>query len=333
MQQPFDCVKLRFSTPLHLSRGREQFDESAKVLHSDTLAAALFIAARQLGAPENEALAMLDGIRLSSAFPFWAEEYFFPKPMIRLPFGWKDLPEEKQGKPFKKIRFLGKSWFEKMLHGEQDIIDANKHLAQKEYLSDHSVATVYKADVTQRVTIQPDYSDDAKPFYTERLYFGEKAGLYVLVQWQDENVKELFQRAFRMLGDLGIGTDRSVGNGFFEPTFESLQLRVPDRASHQCALGLYLPAANELTNEDLDDSAWNLTKRGGYLAGAPDLDHITLRKRSVFMFEEGSVFPRKPLTGKREDLRPDWQGLEYKVWRDGRPVFVPIQKANDNNEN
>jgi CRISPR-associated protein Csm4 len=333
MQQEFDCVKLRFSTPLHLSRGREQFDESAKVLHSDTLAAALFMAARQLGAPESEALAMLDGLRLSSAFPFWETEHFFPKPMAPLPFDLKDVPEEKQGKPFKKIRFLGKSWFEKLLNAESAVIDREKHLTEKEFLSDHPVKTVYKADVTQRVTIPPDYSDDARPFYTERLYFGRNAGLYVLVQWQDAAVKDLFQRAFRFLGDLGIGTDRSVGNGFFEPAFGALQLRVPDTAAYQCALGLYLPAENELSAEELDNSAWSLSKRGGYMAGAADTDHIMLRKRSVFMFEEGSIFPNKPLTGKRVNLKPVWQGLEHDVLREGKPVFVPFQKTPDNNEN
>lgn len=333
MPHQFDCVKLRFTSPLHLSRGREQYDESARMLHSDTLAAALFTAARQLGATEPEALAMLDALRLSSAFPFWGEEYFFPKPMLPLPFKIKDVPEEKQGKPFKKIRFLGKSWFEKVLNGEEATIDAKKHLAEAAFLSDYPLQTVLKTDVTQRVTIPPDYTSDAKPFYTERLYFGAQAGLYVLVQWHDAGAKDLFRRAFRLLGDLGIGTDRSVGNGFFEPVFGPLELRTPATATHQCALGLYLPAEGELSNDDLEASTWGLTKRGGYLAGAPDPDHITLRKRSVFMFEAGSVFPNKPLSGKRVDLKPEWPDLKYEVWREGRPVFVPIQQTDNNNEN
>lgn len=333
MPHQFDCVKMRFSAPLHLSRGREQYDESARTLHSDTLAAALFTAARQLGAAEREVLAMLDALRLSSAFPFWGEEYFLPKPMLPLPFKFKDVPEEKQGKPFKKIRFLGKSWFEKVLNGEEATIDAEKHLAEAAFLSDYPLQTVFKTDVTQRVTIPPDYVEDPTPFYTERLYFGAQAGLYVLVHWHDEGAKDLFQQSFRLLGDLGIGTDRSVGNGFFEPSFGALELRTPDNATHQCALGLYLPVEGELTSDDLEASTWNLTKRGGYLAGAPHPDHITLRKRSVFMFEAGSVFPNKPLNGKRVDLKPDWQGLDYAVWREGRPVFVPIHQTTDSDEN
>lgn len=333
MPHQFDCVKMHFSAPLHLSHGREQYDKSAQTLHSDTLAAALFTATRQLGAAEPEALAMLDAMSLSSAFPFWDEEYFFPKPMVRLPFKIKDKSEERQGKSFKKIRYIGKSWFEKVLNGEEVMIDAERHLAEAAFLSDHRLQTVFKADVTQRVTIPSDYVKAPTPFYTERLHFGELAGLYVLVEWLDTGAKDLFQRAFRMLGDLGIGTDRSVGNGFFEPSFNVLELHTPADATHQCALGLYLPKENELTNDDLDNSSWGFTKRGGYIAGAPDPEHITLRKRSVYMFEEGSVFPNKPLTGKRVDLKPAWQGLDYPVWREGRPIFVPIQPKNDRDEN
>ena len=215
MQRQVDCVKLRFTAPLHLSRGREQFDESAQTLHSDTISAALFVAARQLGAPEPEVLDMLNKVRLSSAFPFLGEEYYFPKPMAPLPFQLKDTPTEKQGKPFKKIRFLGKSWFERAIQGEEAWIDKDKHLAQGEYLTDMPGGSMLQKNVTQRVQIQPDQLGDSKPYYIERLFFTENAGLFVLAEWMDNNAKELFHRSFRLLGDLGIGTDRSVGNGFF----------------------------------------------------------------------------------------------------------------------
>lgn len=326
MEKQFDCIKLNFSSPLHLSRGRENYDESAKLLHSDTLAAALFVAALHVGASENETLAMLDSVRISSAFPFCREEYFFPKPLARLPFPIKGVPEEKLGKPYKRIRFLGKTWFEKMLHGEKSEIDHEKHLHKKEFLTEYSsLATVFKTDVIQRVTIPPDHSGDAVPFYTERIFFGKEAGLFLLVEWQDNSAKGLFFRSLRLLGDLGIGTDRSVGNGFFTPKTTTLCLNLPDKADHQCSMGLYLPSERELSEEDLEESSWSLIKRGGYIAGAQDQKHITLRKRSVFMFEEGSIFPNKPLEGKKVNLKPNWEGL-HAVWREGRPIFLPIIK-------
>lgn len=325
MKKQYDCIKLHFSSPLHLSRGREQFDESAKLLHSDTIAAALFVAAMKIGASEQDALDMLDACRLSSAFPFADQEFFFPKPIMRLPFSFADTAEEKQAKPIKKLQYLGKSWFEKAINNETDVIRADDHLkAGVSFVSEVHSSLVYKSGVTQRVRIAPDNSDKSDPYYTERLFFNEGAGLFILSEWLENRHKDLFYASFRMLGDLGIGTDRAVGNGFFEPEIATIELRIPDVPTHQCALGLYLPAENELTANDFDKSSWSLIKRGGYLAGASNEEHITLRKRSIYMFETGSVFPAKPLIGKRENLRPEWNGLTHSVWREGRPVFIPV---------
>jgi CRISPR-associated protein Csm4 len=320
----FDCIKLHFSAPLHLSRGKEQFDQSAQTLHSDTIAAALYSAATQLGAGESEILEMLDTVRLSSAFPFWKSEYYFPKPMVRLPFELTGIPSEKQGKPIKKIRFLGKSWLERLLAGENGKIEPPKHLKNPSILSENVPSVLFRTEVHQRVKIAQDPGEDPLPYYTERIYFGKDTGLFVLAQWKKTTQKNLFEQAFRLLGDLGVGTDRSTGNGFFVPEFTTLTLTVPENASFQCAMGLYLPSVDDLTTSDLDQSTWSIQKRGGYLAGASNTEHLSLRKRSVYMYEIGSVFPNKPLSGKRVNLQPVWPGLNHKVWREGRPIFLPI---------
>jgi CRISPR-associated protein Csm4 len=324
MEKTFDCVKLHFNTPLHLSRGREQYDEGTTMLHSDSLIAALFTAACQLGANPEEVLSMFDNIRISSAFPFHGNEYFFPKPMVQLPFDLLDSEKLNQSKTKKKIRFIGKSWFEKLLDNFDDNIQKNKHIHHTAFLTDQSIGTIFKTDVVQRVTIAPDYSEDARPFYIERLHFGNISGLFVLVESSDVYARNLFQGAFRLLGDLGIGTDRSVGNGFFTPTFESLTIKLPDAAAYQCALGLYLPDETELDEPFLIDSSWNLVKRGGFISGAENIDHFTLRKKSVYMFDVGSVFPNRLLKGKRVDLQPFGYDIKHSVWREGRPIFLPI---------
>jgi CRISPR-associated protein Csm4 len=323
MQSQFDCIKMHFTSPLHLSKGREQYDKSAELLHSDTLCAALFHSAIQLGASEDDVLEMFSQVRITSAFPFEGDNYFFPKPMMALPFEMKGIEKEKQGKPFKKIQYLSKYWFEKAINGENAGIE-KEHLSDKKYLSEVPVGVIMKKNVTQRVSIAPDYTDDAKPYFVERVYFGEKAGLYILVNWLGDKHRNLFKQAFRLLGDLGIGTDKSTGNGYFVPEFDQVTLRIPDTPTHQVSLGMFLPAEGEVDRDTASKSAWALSKRGGYMAGAPRQDHISLRKRSVFMFDPGSVFPAKPMHGKIIDLRPDWNGLDYPVWRDGRPLFVSV---------
>lgn len=327
MQKQFDCVKLYFTSPLHLSRGRDYYDEAAKVLHSDSLVSALFVAALQLGAEPQQAEAMLDACRFSSAFPFSGDTYYFPKPLVRLPFPIANVAENKRSKPYKRIQYLDQHWFELLLKGKADEIHQDVHLTQADFLSQKAPenAEIYKSEVVQRVKIAPDQRTDAMPFFTDRLFFAQDAGLFVLVDCQDKANKDLLFSSFRLLGDLGIGTDRSTGNGFFKPCFTTLSLEVPEKAAYQCNLGLYLPQAGELDADDLEQSAWNITKRGGYIAGSGNEDFLRLRKKTVFMFQEGSVFPNKPLGGNRVDLAPKWQGM-HAVWREGRPIFLPMQK-------
>lgn len=329
MIRHFTPYKLHFQSPLHLSKGKEDYDESLRILHSDTIKAALFTCALQLGKTDQQALALMDGCILSSAFPFCKGEYFFPKPYSLIQ-SFMDENDPTAAKSLKKIRFMGKSFFEDLLNGGKRTIDNGKHLvAGGDYLSDHpdlaKDGKILTAAVSQRVKVAPDYIEDAQTFYTERLYFNEGAGLYFLAVL-DEEMEDLFWRCLCLLGENGVGTDRSVGNGFFSPEkAESMALEVPDNAGYQINLSLYCPSREELNEQALEHASYQIVKRGGYMASAADIDHITLRKHSVYMFEEGSVFStNKQLTGKRIDLKPRYEGLDHAVWRDGRALFLPI---------
>lgn len=328
----FHIYRLRFSAPLHLSRGRLAYDRGQQTLHSDTLSAALFTCALELGLSSERAEVIMRQTLLSSAYPFYHEEYFFPKPLLRLP-SLANTIEEQQGKAIKRISFLGKSYFERLLRADLQPIP-NTHLIQNgTFISDHSKLTInpsiqlFTTTVRQRVTISLDHSEDPTPFYTERIFFAEGGGLYFLVQYQNEEVQSDFEAALRLLGDSGIGTDRNVGNGFFEVETDTLSLRIPENATHQMALSLYCPRPEEVSSEGLTDANWTLLRRGGYIAGASDESQRNLRKRSVYMFGPGSVFPVRPnRTGKVVDLRPDTPLIDHPVWRNGKGLFVPTLK-------
>lgn len=338
----FHYFKLRFHSALHLAKGKSDYDEGERTLHSDTLQAALFACALQLGASEREAYAMMQNTRVSSAYPFFGDEFFFPKPYARIqPIAGES--EDKQAKPLKKVKFLGKSFFEDFCTGNsQKSISRSKHLLSGgQFVSDHpdlsaalqagrktlaaEKVAIIRSEVNQRVTIPPDYCTDATPYYTDRMFFHEQAGLYFLAQFEGGKPQTLFEQALCLLADNGIGTDRSVGNGSFECIERGqLSLQLPDNANAQLNLSLYCPERTELTEALLDQSSYQIVKRGGYLASAEDVDNITLRKRSVYMFEEGSVFPETNLTGKIVDLKPTITDVQHEVWRDGRGFFIPV---------
>jgi CRISPR type III-A-associated RAMP protein Csm4 len=307
----FECVKMNFKSALHISKGSEAYDKSASVIHADMIQSAIFVCALQLFGKEFANEDFFKSFQVSSAFPFLGAQFFFPKPLQDAQlFGKADAKELKE---IKKVSFLPQNLFEKALSGEQ--------LSLTELGKDKKSSQT--SEVTQRVTIPREGNTDATPFFMDRVYFSENAGLFFLIKFLNEELKEKVKAAVKLLGENGIGTDKNIGQGVFEPNFDSLELKVPDFFTHSINLGTYIPGSKEdLPN--LESSFYGIIKRGGWIANPDDENNASLRKRSVYMFSEGSVFAGNSLAGKIVDLKPDGL-IEHSVWRDGRGFFVPMK--------
>jgi len=101
---------------------------------------------------------------------------------------------------------------------------------------------------------------------------------------------------------------------------------IPD-ANQIMLLSLYIPAKEEMKKLRLQAARYELLLRGGYIAGSEEESFRHLRKRSVYMFNVGSLFPvNKPLTGRIVDLAPAWNdGRMHPVFRSGRPFYIPVK--------
>ena len=340
-EQTFRVLKLCFRSPLHLSKGKtDDYGQSDELLHADTLKSALYVCARQLlgGHAVGDTDAFFRRFRVTSAFPFVGQELFFPKPVVRIQkFAEAEVADERQAKKHKKLAFLGQSYFEDLITDQKRTLRLADLTADGRFISDHADAkeqkpgsanlvnkVVFATDVQQRVTIPADYADDPLPYYVDRLYFDEGAGLWFAFEGDDATYADVLS-ALRLLGDNGVGTDRSVGNGQFDVDEQRLTLRLPDHPTHQVLLSLWCPQRKELDDAFLQDSAYGLVKRGGYIASPDRPEHLTYRKKSVYMFTEGSVFPAdRALVGKVENLRPAAPDVTQNVWRDGLAFALPI---------
>lgn len=317
----FEIIRLHFRQPLHLSRGKlNTYESSEHTLHSDTLQAALYVCALQLY-DQKTADEFKEKVRISSAFP-WTEAhgYWMPKPIS---LHLDDDPDTR--KEMKKIKYLQKKNFEQALRGEtpptDDLLE-NKGGEQKAIQP-----KIWQNDTTQRVVIDR-INTASTPFYLEKLYpegWHRDCGLYVLVK--NEGFDKL-KSLFRLLGDNGIGLQRSLGNGTFQPVFpeEKLSIKLPQNYSAWVNLSLFRPE-NEanLGKIQLEHSQYQLLKRGGWLASPEDTGHMSLRKKSVLMFSEGSVLAfgdDASCEGGFSDLKP-FGG--HPVWRDGRGIFLPMK--------
>lgn len=349
----YQVIRLEnFSGGLHLSRGlTNSYDKSLDTLHSDTLKSALFVCALRLYGPEEVNEEFLKSFLISSAFPFYHNKregnrclYFFPRPETsRLPFKIEhgDGSTEKK---LKKLRFLEQELFERIIRGEKAIsLDENSISGKYASSKEIGIKTLLKQDdcdaITisspyQHVNIPKGYGADTEPYYVDKQYFHKNAGLYCLIRYEHEEAKKMVEAAFQMLADSGIGTDRNTGNGQFSIGFDEMDLSVPDQkeAKFHLNLSLYCPEKESINEDTLRSSFYKFTKRGGYVSSPADDRHLTIRKRSIYMFTEGSVFPfSESRTGKIENLRPlTYKGFDHPIWRDGRSIFIPFIYEKDN---
>lgn len=339
----FTILKFKnFKGGLHLARGiTNAYDKSLDTLHSDTLKSAIFSTALSVFGEDAIDRSFFDQFLISSAFPFFAsgqqqEEqlYFFPKPeLIKLPLAVDGNLANKE-KTLKKVRYIEKSLFEALLQGENAgtlteenfvgpfVSHPNKPL--RSILARENCTAILQSEPYQHVNIARDQGSDSTPYFVDKIYFHPKAGLYIILQTSNDTVKGQVIAALRLMAESGIGTNRNTGYGHFELEVEEMSLTLPEKGTHQLNLSLYWPEKTEIESH-LQESYYGLTKRGGYISSPANDQHLTLRKRSVYMFTEGSIFPFLPgRKGKIADLRPDFDLLKHPIWRDGQPIFVPI---------
>jgi CRISPR type III-A-associated RAMP protein Csm4 len=360
MKDKLTAIKFHFTTPLHVGTVRADYDTSEKMIHSDTLYSAIIWAWSVLGMEEEiPKLVEEANFTISSLFPFYQSEkkdskavYFFPKPT-----GTLITDKYQHHKKVKSIRYLDINAFKECLNGEPflyystteerkgnsvSILNAetskvggfklrNGILSNNDTLPNNSFIV---SEVYPRVYV-PRYGEegDTQIYYIERLFFKEQSGLFCLAKFDNEEIKSKVIAALRFLQDEGFGTDKHVGNGLFElkcedfEDFDNLQIE----SNHAVSLSLFCPESKEQIEGMLGKkAAFDTIKRGGWIT---EEGYLTYRKKSVYMFTEGSIFETKDTKskGKTVDLQPDNKYLPtenpvtHSIYRVGRSLFLPIK--------
>lgn len=347
MKHNIKIYKLHFTTPLHLSNEREDYAESLRTLHSDTIYAAITASLAKIGIIENDFQGDL-GCTISSLFPFYQKDkdsepvYFFPKSR-KIEILDKSFDIHKL---VKKVNWIDRIFFERHLNGEtfeKEYADKKKDENGKEqskYLKgsfltaynipkDFITAQVFPHAQVPRQQIINDKKQDTEIYYMERLFFKDFSGMYFIA----EGDTGLLEKGLNVLCHEGIGTDRNVGNGFFEWTKDNIELEMPENTIYAMNLSLFLPENEDQLKKMLDNNtAYSFKKRGGWITTNP---YNTLRKNRVYMFEEGSVFKyridKMKKSGRIADLTPDlneWpeeKKIKHRIYRNGESLFIPIK--------
>src|SRR5215212_679970 len=300
-------AKLRMRAPLHVGSSTLGEENTYDYVPSDTLFSALCHAYLELyGREALEALLARfeeePPFLISSAFPFFEDTLFLPFPRIAA-VSRLDGEERGSKKLLKEVPWLSLDDLSRMMRGE------DPYAAEK-------ADKLPRKELLPRVALDRE-SSSSSLYYARRAVFPEEGGLWVLLDARGDRALESdLAGALHLLGDIGLGGERSVGCGRFQPDFED----PPDELSHH--LGSNAPyvtlsrvcpepgTSGEVDRYALVESkGWMLSPTGAQL-----------KRKSVWFFVEGSSF-REPIRGRLVDVTPDYDP-GHRVYRYGCGVYL-----------
>ena len=321
------AYKLKFLSSFHLDSGNAVDGPSETYIRSDTLFSAIISSARKFYG-NDVAVEFLKpcSLIISSAFPFYKDELFFPKPLNFKPP--KNLPYD-LNKKFKKVKFISKDILVTLLSGNTppDI------LFNKDYLLDGCWRTVendknnpdmiFKTQEIPHV-IMDRITNQTQIFYKTEVYFNTNAGLFFIAEIKNELLNK-FETILRFLGDEGIGADRTIGKGLFQvEEIQNLNLNLSGETNLYYLISLYSPSREEFENINPLDSYYDFVIRGGWIS------NNTLTRKNLRMFVEGSILKvknsKKPIGVIHKVLSKDDypNDLQYDIFRSGQALFLPV---------
>ncbi|MDP9486135.1 MAG: type III-A CRISPR-associated RAMP protein Csm4 [Actinomycetota bacterium] len=301
-------AKLNLRAPLHVGSSTIGEEDTHDYVPSDTLFSALCHA--YLGLFGREALeALLERFSedppflISSAFPFCGETLFLPAPRVSPP------PRAEQEERGAKKRLKGAPWlsledFSRVLGGG-DVggggTETGRLLPRKELLP--------RVALDRRTSASSIY-------HVRRAVFPEGGGLWALLDVRDASLEDAIVAALRLLGDMGIGGERTMGCGHFDletgPLPELLARHLRGAAPY-VALSRVCPEPDEAGSAEryalVESKGWLLSPTGAQL-----------KRRSVWFFAEGSSFGDK-VRGRLVDVTPRY-GPGHRVYRYGCGVYL-----------
>jgi CRISPR-associated protein Csm4 len=329
----------------HFGRHGLGQEETGSWMTSDSLFAALSASLAASEGPDALAGWMrlfsngTPALVLSSVFPRAGAVRFFPTP---LRYGRTGAEGSIPAKTIKKIRFVSETIFRAVLSGTNlvELFDGGRLLQGGQVLISAGEvsslpaglkspdAVIYKIDRRPRVAIAR-ITSESNLYHTGQVTFSEGCGLWFAVRWlnPEPDQRTRFAQMLTILGDAGLGGERSSGFGGAE--FQNTgALDLPDPSGGPwVTLSRYLPAADETGALLSENAAYALEAVGGWIQ-SPGMK--SERRRSINMLVEGSVLGRldKPVPGQLVDVQPDYAGTQpvgHPVWRSGFALGVGIR--------
>lgn len=320
---------LLFDSPLHVGVegiGQERIEHT---IRSDTLWAALVQMWSLLFDESPQDLAAACPFAVSSCFPLVKGQRFYPLPDTAredLATALQKTGEAQAGlrfKDIKKIKFINEQLLLRVLQADRlqlnDLEPSGSHFPHVKGKDAAYAATEQRPRL--RIDRLSGSVEGENFFYCSDLFFHDQSGLFFLMRCQDDAVRTRFEAALHLLGDTGLGADRTVGRGTFTCTAQPAQFPDPQHAGCFLLLSLYHPTREEVQAGTLQQAlGYSLVRRSGH-AGAPGVG--SLRRADVWMLGEGSMLVA-PVQGDIPEVIAASTLAPHPVYRYGRAFLMPM---------
>ncbi len=318
--------RLMFKSPVHFGDTGIDLENVQEYVGSDTLFSAL-INVVNIYYGSDEAGNLIDRFLdtppfiLTSLFIYSDDLHFLPRPMDD-----SFIPEEikrAKGKDLKKLKWLEKRDFLKWQRQEElTSEDIDEMLKKQGEYKNAFVKEIRPRVVLDRITQQSSI------YHCGYIHFRQNAGLYGIVAFRDSSFVEKFKTIISLLGQTGIGGEKTYGCGMFEVTFEPvsdifLDILNAERDKH-ILLSLYHPSDNEKHTLKYDLISYDIIRKKGWITTGRNA--LPLKRKSAGFITEGSVI-KKTLKGCLIDVTPDNPPpdiLSHKIYRYGYAFTAPL---------
>jgi len=325
------AYRLAFKDPLHLGTGRDgDLSDLDALPRSDTVAGAIVALWRHVVPSASEG----DVSRIAADPPFAVSSAM---PTLRLDGKWDTLLFVPAGifdhvgelsaaerKTFKRIRFANVQSIRSLLSGRlpSGAVPRGDALIPAAF---HGELWTSQSRLRLQVDRFGDRPMEGQLFEFASLHLADDVGLTVIIDFIDAACRRDVEAALALLGDEGIGADRTAGYGTFsvEAAEEGF---APDLGKGaRLSLSLLHPIRDEVEHGLLDAPAeYLITSRGGWATSARAAG---LRRKVVNMLTEGSLIRdlgRRRYGGSPMVLEATSGGAEHPVYRVGAAVTIPI---------
>jgi len=259
-----------------------------RTLHSDTIFSAIASKAFKLFG-ENEVDNFLKNLRVSSLIYTLGEDILIFAPKY-IP---QNLKDDSNFKMMKKAKYVYLKDITKWFKGEKVRLDLDP------------------SDIHEIPRVALDRLDNSSNLFYSSVLMVKKNYIPAFLADYPEEFEEIFSSSLRLLGDEGIGGDRTIGFGLFDLAFEEIDL--PSEGDHWVILSLYRPTIEELRRIPRN-SYYRIVRKGGWLSD------LNLQKPRCAFFEEGSVFKFKPV-GDLKFL--EHHGKPFYIY--GKPISIGVK--------